>query len=61
MQSPLSVRFPEQLSRKLSRAARKANTPASDIIRLAVAQFLASHTRTNDMIAAVIEGRKQGL
>lgn len=59
MKQPKSVRFPEQLDRKLERAAKKSNTPESDLIRLAVAQFLQAHKSADAIIEAVVRSRQQ--
>lgn len=59
MEQTTSVRFEKKLRGRLNRMAAKTNTPASDIIRLAVAQFLDAHTHAADVIAAVVKARTE--
>jgi len=61
MKQTTSVRFPEKMSRKLLRIAGKTNVNESDLIRVAVAQFLERHTHTDDIITVVVKARQAGL
>ena len=62
MESQLSLRLPEELADKLDRAARRLRRKRSDVVRLALEQFLDSKPeirpieRVRDLLGRVQSG-----
>lgn len=57
--TPTSLRIPKKLRARLTRAALKSNTPASEIILAGLERFLAEHNTTPLLIDAIIRQRQE--
>ncbi len=64
MPEQLTVRLPEDLSRALEAASRRMQRKSSDIVRLALRQFLgapAAGTRAADRVSGLIGSLESGV
>lgn len=62
MDSQMTLRLPDRLARKLERSAKLLKRKRSDVVRLALEQFLESHPvgrpvdRVRDLIGQMVSG-----
>lgn len=56
-----TVRLPEALESKLEKASAKSNTSPSDILRVALDEFLERNKSADAILGRILEARKRGL